>query len=392
MKVSIVVPALNEELTIGEFVSWCREGLSKIDGDGEIIIVDSSTDRTPEIAKEQGARVVCVPKRGLGRAYIDALPEIQGEYIIMGDCDLTYDFRELDKFVEKLDEGYEFVMGTRMNGYIEEGAMPKLHRYFGTPLTTWILNRMYGSHYSDIHCGMRAMTYHALERIHLESQSWEYASEMVLKAAKLGLRTAEIPIRFYKDREGRESQHKRTGWLSPWIAGWLNLKVMFEYNPSFFLKWPGRIAMAFGVLAILFVTGGSFIPALEIFSVNWLLAGIMLVVLGYSSWQLSMLSEVYYGYDIKKRKWFEEEFTYNRGVLCGFLLVFAGLAILAGFGIYYIQSGFTLYQIHYTPLYGVLLTVVGFQTFSFTLLLRMLFKRGAVCNNDLSSEQKGRAF
>ena len=318
MKVSIVVPALNEELTIGEFVSWCREGLSKIDGDGEIIIVDSSTDRTPEIAKEQGARVVCVPKRGLGRAYIDALPEIQGEYIIMGDCDLTYDFRELDKFVEKLDEGYEFVMGTRMNGYIEEGAMPKLHRYFGTPLTTWILNRMYGSHYSDIHCGMRAMTYHALERIHLESQSWEYASEMVLKAAKLGLRTAEIPIRFYKDREGRESQHKRTGWLSPWIAGWLNLKVMFEYNPSFFLKWPGRIAMAFGVLAILFVTGGSFIPALEIFSVNWLLAGIMLVVLGYSSWQLSMLSEVYYGYDIKKRKWFEEEFTYNRGVLCGF--------------------------------------------------------------------------
>lgn len=392
MKVSIVVPALNEELTIGEFVSWCREGLSKIGGDGEIIIVDSSTDRTPEIAKEQGARVVCVPKRGLGRAYIDALPEIRGEYIIMGDCDLTYDFRELDKFVEKLDEGYEFVMGTRMNGYIEEGAMPKLHRYFGTPLTTWILNRMYGSHYSDIHCGMRAMTYHALERIHLESQSWEYASEMVLKAAKLGLRTAEIPIRFYKDREGRESQHKRTGWISPWIAGWLNLKVMFEYNPSFFLKWPGRIEMILGVLAILFVAGGSFIPVLETFSVHWLLAGIMLVMLGYSSWQLSMLSEVYYGYDTKKRKWFEKEFTYNRGVLSGLLLVFAGLIILAGFGIYYIQSGFTLYQVHYTPLYGVLLTVVGFQTFSFTLLIRMLFKRGDVCNDYLSREQKGQVF
>lgn len=378
MKVSIVVPSLNEELTIGEFVSWCQEGLSKIDGSGEIIIVDSSTDQTPEIAAGHGARVIRVPKRGLGRAYIDALPEIRGEYVIMGDCDLTYDFREIDKFVEKLDEGYEFVMGTRLNGYIEDGAMPKLHRYFGTPLTTWILNCMYGSHYSDIHCGMRAMTLDALKRIHLESQSWEYASEMVLKAAKLGLRTAEIPIRFYKDREGRVSQHKRAGWFSPWLAGWLNLKVMFEYNPSFFLKWPGRVAVLLGMLAILLVAGGSFTTALENFSVHWLLAGIMLVMLGYSSWQLSTLSEVYYGYDTKKRKWFEQQFTYNRGVLCGFLLTVAGVAMLLGFGLYYIKSGFTLYQIHYTPLFGVLLTVLGFQTFSFTLLLRMLFKQGGM--------------
>ena len=103
-----------------------------------------------------------VPKRGLGRAYIDAVPHIHGKYVIMGDCDLTYDFRELKQFIEALDAGNDFVMGTRMKGYIEPGAMPRLHRYFGTPLTTWILNRMYGTRYSDIHCGMRAMTLDAL--------------------------------------------------------------------------------------------------------------------------------------------------------------------------------------------------------------------------------------
>ncbi len=155
-------PCLNEEICIGEFVDWCREGLGEVGRPGQILIVDSSTDRSPEIAEAHGAEVLRVPRRGLGRAYIDALPHIRGDYVIMGDCDLTYDFREIKPFVDKLDEGHDFVMGSRFAGYIEPGAMPKLHRYFGTPLTTWILNVIYGSRYSDIHCGMRALTREAL--------------------------------------------------------------------------------------------------------------------------------------------------------------------------------------------------------------------------------------
>lgn len=380
MKVSIVVPALNEELTIGDFVEWCKEGLSKVEGGGEIIIVDSSTDKTPEIAREHGARVLSVPKRGLGRAYIDALPEIHGSYIIMGDSDCTYDFREIDAFVEKLDEGYEFVMGTRMKGSIEDGAMPALHRYFGTPLTTWILNRMYNCRYSDIHCGMRAMTKNAFERINLESQSWEYASEMVLKAAKLKLKTAEVPIKFYKDREGRVSLHKRAGWFSPWLAGWLNLKVMFEYAPSFFLKWPGILSMFFGALIAALAIAGKFFTVFERFNIAWLTASLMFITVGYQAWQLSVLSEVYYGYDRKLREWFRNNFTYNRGVLTGFALMFTGLTALLRFFIFYVSNGFRLSQIYFTPLFGAMFTVVGFQTFTFTLLIRMLFKRG--CSSD----------
>ena len=152
--ISIVVPALNEKLTIGEFIDWCWEGLHAAGVSGEILIVDSSSDETPQIALKKGARVLRTPKRGLGHAYIDAVPFIRGKFIIMGDCDLTYDFRELMPFIEQYKKGMEFVMGSRFRGSIEIGAMPKLHQYFGTPLTTWILNQIYHSQYTDIHCGI----------------------------------------------------------------------------------------------------------------------------------------------------------------------------------------------------------------------------------------------
>ena len=179
-------PPLNEELTVGEFVDWCKQGLAQAGIAGEILIVDSSSDRTAEIALEHGARVLKTPKRGLGRAYIDALPYVRGRYVLMGDADCTYDFRRLAPFVERFHEGYEFVMGSRWKGSIEPGSMPALHRYLGTPVTTWILNRVYGSHFSDIHCGMRGITRDALARMDLHSQSWEYASEMIAQVGTDG--------------------------------------------------------------------------------------------------------------------------------------------------------------------------------------------------------------
>lgn len=373
--ISIVIPSLNEEVTIAEFITWCKEGLAKCKYEGEIIIVDSSTDRTPEIAESMGARVIRVPKRGLGRAYIDAIPEIRGNYVIMGDCDCTYDFRELNAFIEKLDEGYEYVMGTRMKGYIEEGAMPKLHQYFGTPLTTWILNRMYGSHFSDIHCGMRAMTLEALKQINIESQSWEYASEMVLKAASLKLRIAEVPIRFYKDRNGRVSQHKRAGWLSPWLAGWINLKAMFEYNPSFFLRVPGITAIGIGAILVHLVVLGRLFPSLEHFSVNWMILGVFLIIIGCNAWQMSILSRAYYGFDPKKRALYERVITYNRGVISGGLLWMLGVLILISVLVYYLKTGSTFTGLMYLSLFGILFATVGFHMFTFTLLLRMMYKR-----------------
>lgn len=373
-RVSIVVPALNEEITIGEFVDWCREGLRRARVTGEILIVDSSTDRTPRIAAAHGARVIKVPKRGLGQAYIDALPHIRGEYVIMGDCDLTYDFRELGAFVRKLDEGHDFVIGSRLRGRIEPGAMPGLHRYFGTPLTTWILNYMYGSRYSDIHCGMRAIRTDALRRLHLESSSWEYASEMVLKAAQLKLRIAEIPIAFYKDRQGRSSHHKRAGWLSPWLAGWVNVKVMFLYFPGFFLKRPGIAAMALGLLLVLLLALGP--DPLRLgplaLSVHAMFLGITLGVVGYAAFQMSVLAEMILQVDPERTRRYVRRFAYDRGVVAGLLLLAVGLALLVGFSWQYVEAGFTLQAISKSALVGLLSLILGFQTFTFTLVLQLL--------------------
>ncbi|HEY9566591.1 MAG TPA: glycosyltransferase family 2 protein, partial [Thalassobaculum sp.] len=245
---SIVVPALNEEAVVGTFVDWCHEGLAKAGVPGEVLIVDSSTDRTPEIVLARGGRVLKVPKRGLGRAYIDAVPFIRGQWVLMGDADCTYDFRELGDFVRAFEAGNEFVMGSRKRGYMEPGSNPWLHRYVGTPVTTWILNLIYGSRFSDIHCGMRGMTREALVTMDLRSQSWEYASEIVLKSVHMELRTAEVPVRFYKDRDGRVSHHVRTGWFSPWHAAWINLRAMFVWGADFFCLMPGVAMLLAGLL------------------------------------------------------------------------------------------------------------------------------------------------
>ena len=369
--VSIVVPSLNEEITVGEFVDWCKQGLESAGVRGQILIVDSSTDKTPEIVLAHGGEVLRTPKRGLGRAYIDASSYIRGQWIVMGDADLTYDFRELSPFVEAFRKGAEFVMGSRFRGSIERGAMPGLHRYFGTPLTTWILNRIYGSRYSDIHCGMRGLTRSALDRIDLKSQSWEYASEMVLKAARLKLVTAEVPVKFYKDREGRFSHHRRMGWLSPWIAGWLNLKVMLVYTPDSFLLKPGIALAAIGALISCALAMGPVTIGGVGFSLYWLLFGVTCVTLGYSSIQIGVLARVMHGLRPKSLKRLRQILSYDRGMLLSAGCVLVGVVLLSTLVYHYLNSEFKLFEISHPAIFGLLLIIAGFQTFCFTLLLEM---------------------
>lgn len=370
--VSIVVPCMNEELVVGEFVDWAFTGLGNAGVEGEVIIIDSSTDRSPEIAEAHGARVLRVPKRGLGQAYLDAIPHIRGDYVIMGDADLTYDFREIAPFVAKLNQGYEFVMGSRMKGQIEPGAMPSLHRYFGTPLTTFILNVIYRAGHSDIHCGMRAMTLDALKRIDLQSTSWEYASEMVLKAALLRLRSAEVPIKFYKDREGRESHHKRSGWLSPWRAGWMNLKVMFLFAPDFFLYWPSLIMLAVGIGIVLLTANGPRMLFGIGFDLHWMLLGVTLTTLGYSALHLALLARVYFNFRPERSIRVRRILTFDRGMLIGVVLMIVGIFLNLVLLIEWLMNGERLQTIYYPGVLGLLLIIFGFQTITHTLILQMV--------------------
>ncbi|MDP8998981.1 MAG: glycosyltransferase family 2 protein [Myxococcota bacterium] len=369
---SIVVPSLNEQLTIGDFVDWCKEGLRKAGVTGEILIVDSSTDRTSEIALSRGARVLKAPKRGLGRAYIDSLPFIRGAYVLMGDSDCTYDFRELGPFATKFREGVEFVMGSRFRGYIEPGSMPLLHRYLGTPVTTWILNVLFSSHFSDIHCGMRGITKTALVGMGLRSQSWEYASEMVLKSVHMRLRTDEVPIRFLKDREGRVSHHKRAGWFSPWAAAWLNLRAMFIYGSAFFLYRPGFVLAVTGAALTLPLSFGPIEIGPLVFSLHWMLLGLTLVTLGLQCIYLGILAQVFFDYsgDITKR-WFRR-FAYTRTVAISGGMFALGLGLTGSLLVYYLGHQLRLapeLTANYLGVTGLLLMIVGFMTFTFTLLL-----------------------
>jgi len=371
-ELSIVIPALNEQTTIGKFVEWCNEGIKKAGVNAEILIVNSSTDNTAEIALAGGARVLQVPRRGLGRAYIDAMPYIRGKYVLMGDCDCTYDFRELTEFLREFRAGAEYIMGSRFKGYIEPGAMPPLHQYFGTPITTWILNRIYKSRFSDIHCGMRGITKDAFERIRLQSQGWEYASELVIKAVHFDLKTAEVPIRFYKDMKGRESHHKREGWFSPWKAGWTNLKAMFIYGPNFFLKQPGRVIFFVGLLLTLLLAKGPITVGAVTFSLNWMLIGVVLAVLGLQCVYMGILAEVVLDFRSTRTPHWLARFRYSRTVLASVVMFILGAALNIPLVLLYRRQEFLLFgpaaENHWSIL-GLLFMIMAFMTFTFTLVL-----------------------
>ena len=372
-ELSIVIPALDEALTIGDFVELCRDGLADAGIRGEILIIDSSDDATGDIALAGGARVLNTPKRGLGRAYIDALPFIRSRYVVMGDADCTYDFRELGAFVRAFRDGYEFVMGSRWRGSLEPGSMPGLHRYLGTPLTTWILNRVYGSQFSDIHCGMRGITRDALERMDITSQSWEYASEMVLKSVRMGLRTTEVPVHFLKDREGRLSHHKRSGWFSPFQAAWINLRAMFVYGSDFFLFKPGIFLAAIGLLLTLPVTFGDVDLGTFTLSLNWQFLGVTILAVGCQALLLGCVAQILFDYTGRNAHRWQRVFPYTRTVLLAFGLVLFGVALAIPLLVTYATSDFALDRAdtiqNHLAVTGLAATITGAQLFVSTLVL-----------------------
>jgi glycosyltransferase involved in cell wall biosynthesis len=383
-KLSVVIPALNEELTISDFVDWCQQGFAKAGIVGEVLIIDSGDDRTTELALAKGARVLKTPRRGLGRAYIDALPFIRSEYVLMGDADCTYDFRELGAFVEKFDSGYEFVMGSRFRGYIEPGSMPPLHRYLGTPVTTQILNVLYSSRFSDIHCGMRGITKDALERLGLESQSWEYASEMVLKSVHLGLRTAEVPVRFLKDREGRLSHHKRSGWFSPWQAAWINLRAMFVYGADFFVLKPGLVLFVLGLLLTVPLVFGPVKIGPITFSLYWMIAGMAATILGLQGIFFGFLAQIFYDFTGSARRKLLRRFAYTRTVIASMAASAMGVLLTLPLIASYLRHDLTLPMSvaeseSHQAIMGTLLVIAGFFTFIFTLLVHAAAKIADRC-------------
>ena len=285
-EVSIVMPCLNEEATIGICIEKARAACQKYGINAEVVVSDNgSTDKSVEIAQSLGAKVVHQPEKGYGNAYMKGFAEARGKYIIMGDSDDTYDFSEIDRFLNPLRNGYDLVMGSRFKGRIQPGAMPWSHQYIGNPILTGILNLFFHTGISDAHCGMRAFTRKAYERMHLQTTGMEFASEMVINASKAGLKITEVPIT-YHPREGESK-------LNSFQDGWRHLRFMLLYSPTHLYLWPGGLLILLGALVLGVLVGGPLSLRNLFFGFHWMFVGSLLVVLGFQIVNLGFFARFY---------------------------------------------------------------------------------------------------
>ena len=225
IELTILIPALNEEETIGICIEKAKSFIKDNNIEAEILIANNnSTDRTEEIAKNLGARVINIETKGYGAALIEGTKNAKGKYIIMGDADDSYNFLEINTFLKELKNGYDFVIGNRLKGKIEKGAMPVLHRYIGTPILSFLISKKYKTKIGDINCGLRGYNKEKVQNLNCNCTGMEYASEMIIKAVKNNLKIKEISINFYKDKR------KRNPHLNTIRDGIRHLKIILKNN------------------------------------------------------------------------------------------------------------------------------------------------------------------
>ncbi len=273
--VSVVIPCLNEARTLAGCIEAAKRGISETGIAGEIIVADNgSTDESVSIAERAGARVVNCTRRGYGNALRAGFAAARGDWIIMGDADQSYDFSEIPLFHEKIREGHDLVMGTRLKGKIDAGAMPWSHRYIGNPILSGILRLFFGVKVSDAHCGLRAFTRKAVADMDLRTGGMELASEIVIKAAKYGLKIGEIPITLHKDARDHPP-HLRT-----FHDGWRHLRYMLMMAPNWLFFLPGFAFLVAGTVLLAWLLPGPVLIGSVELDVHTMLLGMAFVLLG----------------------------------------------------------------------------------------------------------------
>jgi glycosyltransferase involved in cell wall biosynthesis len=285
VELTILMPCLNEARTVGACVREALGYLTRSGVSGEVLVADNgSTDGSRELAEAAGARVVSVPERGYGAALLAGTREARGTYVIMGDADCSYDFGNLDAFVERLRAGARMVMGNRFRGGIEPGAMPFLHRYLGNPVLSFIGRLFFRTPIGDFHCGMRGYHRDSIVSLGLVSTGMEYASEMVAKAALAGVAIEEVPTRLRPDGRDRPP-HLRT-----WRDGWRHLRFLLLFCPRWLFLYPGlalSIGGLIGLVALQPPWGGD-IQDLRVHSMLYMAGA---TILGVQMLQLAVLTK-----------------------------------------------------------------------------------------------------
>jgi len=365
--VSVVIPCLNEAENIESCVRAALEAIVRMGVHGEVVVADNnSEDDSARLAEGAGARVVVEQRRGYGSAYLAGFAASQGRYIVMADADLTYDFKEIPRFVAELEAGAELVMGDRMDN-IQPGAMPWLHQYIGNPILTGLLNLFFRTGINDAHCGMRALRRDVLPRLDLRTTGMEFASEMVIRASKENLKIAEFPIEYHP--RGGESK------LSSFRDGWRHLRFLLVHSPNHLFILPGAALASVGTLIVVLVGAG-----LDLFGRAWgvhaLIGGTLLMIVGTQVLALGLCAHAYGTYFMgEKDPWFDRmraRFRLEHGLLLGGAFLLVGVVMGALILATWISHGFGSLADEHLAVIAATLMIVGIQIFFSAFLLSIL--------------------
>jgi glycosyltransferase involved in cell wall biosynthesis len=365
--VSVVIPCLNEAENIKTCVAAAQEAIVRMGVPGEVVVADNdSEDDSARLAEEAGARVVLERRRGYGSAYLAGFAASRGRFIVMADADLTYDFKEIPRFVAALEEGAEMVIGDRMDN-IRPGAMPWLHQYIGNPVLTGLLNLFFRTGISDAHCGMRAVRRDVLPRLDLRTTGMEFASEMVIRASKENLKISEFPIEYHP--RGGESK------LSSFRDGWRHLRFLLVHSPNHLFIIPGALLAGLGTLIVAYVGAG-----LNFFGRAWglhaLVGGSLLMIVGTQVVAMGLCAHAYGTYFMgEKDPWFDRmraRFRLEHGLMLGGAFALVGLIMGAVIVATWIANGFGSLADEHLAVVSASLLVVGIQIFFSSFLLSIL--------------------
>jgi glycosyltransferase involved in cell wall biosynthesis len=365
-RVSVVIPCLNEAETIAECVTSARGVLEASGLRGEVIVVDNaSDDGSGDIARAAGATVVYEPRRGYGSAYLAGLAAAQGDYIVMADADLTYDFREIPAFVRELEAGAQLVVGNRLKG-IQAGAMPFLSR-IGNPVLSGFLNFLYRTNVGDVHCGMRALRRDALPVLNLRATGMEFASEMVIRAAREKLDVREIPIKLHP----RVGESK----LSPLRDGWRHLRLMLVYKPNFLFTLPGAVMAVIGLAVAIAVFAHVPLFGRDLY-IHSLILGCLLIILGVQAMSCGICARAYSAYFIGGEDRFFDRararLRLEHGLAVAAVFLIAGLALFGVLVGSWASRGFGSLREEQLSVVALTVIAVGAQIFFTSFLLSVI--------------------
>jgi glycosyltransferase involved in cell wall biosynthesis len=368
IEVSVVIPCLNEEDTLGSCIEKARQALREHNITGEIIVADNgSTDSSRTIAEDEGARVVIVKEPGYGSALMGGIAAATGRFVIIGDADASYDFLEIPKFIKKLREGFDLVQGCRLpagGGSIQPGAMPFLHRWIGNPLFSFLVRRWFHAPINDVYCGLRGFTKTMYQRIDQRCTGMEFATEMIIKASLHGEKIVEVPITLHPDGRRSHAPH-----LTTFRDGWRTFRYFLMCSPGWLFLVPSGVFIAFGLLGYLIAMPGLRIGH-STFDAHTLLFASLAILCGYQCILFAIfaktfaITEGFLPPDRHLERFFEVV-NLEKGLVVAALALFAGGGLLLAAIRQWWLTGFGHLDYAYTMRFvvpGATLVALGFQT------------------------------